>query len=82
MVSAQNPSEEIRKQVVEMLFKATGIDPFQIDRLLEKPPEGIGADFAFPCFVLAKKEGRHPAQIAKEVAAKLREGGMIKEIKV
>ncbi|MFH1294588.1 MAG: arginine--tRNA ligase, partial [Candidatus Aenigmatarchaeota archaeon] len=82
MVSAQNPSEEIRKQVVEMLFRATGIDPLQIDKLLEKPPEGIGADFAFPCFVLAKKEGRHPAQIAKEVAGKLKEGGMIKEIKV
>lgn len=77
----RDPAEDLRKQIVEGLFRATGLDPFQIDKLLEKPPEGIGADFAFPCFALAKKEGRHPAQIATEVAGKIRTGGLIKDVK-
>lgn len=82
MEATRDPADEFKRQVVEAIFKATGIDPIQVDKLLEKPPEDIGADYAFPCFVLAKKQGRHPAQIAKEVAGKLRPSGLIKEVKV
>ena len=76
-----DPPEELRKQVCEVLFKAAGVDPLEADKTLEKPPEGIGADFAFPCFALARKQGRHPAQIAKEISTKARPSGLVKEVR-
>ncbi|MBW3019062.1 arginine--tRNA ligase [Candidatus Woesearchaeota archaeon] len=38
---------------------------------LEMPPEGLG-DYAFPCFVLAKELKKKPAQIAEELAGKIK----------
>ena len=47
---------------------------------LERPPESIGSDLAYPCFVLAKKGKRNPAEIARELSGKLRPTGLVGEV--
>ncbi len=38
---------------------------------MEEPPDPEMGDLAFPCFLLAKKEGKSPVEVAKEIATKL-----------
>ena len=38
---------------------------------IDIPPQGINADFAFPCFYLAKQHKKNPVDIAKEVASRI-----------
>jgi len=47
------------------------------DIVLEKPPEGIAGDVAWPCFVMAKQLGKSPQEIATEWAKKVRPGELI-----
>lgn len=56
------------KDEVEALLKKEGIKKEEMK--LEKPPEGIEADLAFPCFILAKKMKKNPAEIAKDLRNK------------
>ncbi len=48
---------------------------------LERPPRGIVADLALPCFALAKERKKNPADIAAEIAGSLKSKGLIKSIK-
>ena len=48
---------------------------------LERPPKGIDADLALPCFALAKERKRDPTVIANDIAAQLKPKGLIKTIK-
>ena len=41
------------------------------DVMVEIPPEGMG-DYAFPCFTLSKEMKKSPAQIAEELAGKIK----------
>lgn len=36
------------------------------------PPQGINADFAFPCFHLARQQKKNPNEIAKELTGKIK----------
>jgi arginyl-tRNA synthetase len=47
---------------------------------LERPPENIGADLAYPCFVLAKERGKNPAEIAREISGRLKPSGLVGKI--
>ena len=51
---------------------------------LEKPPKGIDADLAMPCFALAKKLKKGPneiaSDIAKDIAGKIKPSGLIKRV--
>lgn len=48
--------------------------------VLETPPRDINADLAFPCFSLAKKYRKNPAQVAELLAGKLKPHGLIGRI--
>ncbi len=48
---------------------------------LERPPKGIGADLALPCFALAKDRRKNPNDIAKEIAAGMKAKGLVKAIR-
>ncbi len=48
---------------------------------LEAPPDPKFGDYAFPCFSLAKQLKKNPAEIAKDLANKLKPTALIKEIK-
>ncbi len=48
---------------------------------LERPPKGIDADLALPCFALAKERKKKPVDIANEIAAGMKSKGLVKAIK-
>ena len=61
---------------VEKILKKAGIKEIT----LETPPPEIGADLAFPCFSLAKKLRKSPAEIAKDIVGKSRPSSLVKTI--
>jgi arginyl-tRNA synthetase len=48
---------------------------------LETPPDSKLGDYAFPCFGLAKKLKKNPANIAKELALKIKPNKYISEVR-
>ncbi|MBI3050923.1 arginine--tRNA ligase [Candidatus Woesearchaeota archaeon] len=62
---------EFRNVVAEALSSVIGRPAEQLEPLISAPPEGMG-DFAFQCFSLAKELKKSPAQIAGELAPKIR----------
>jgi arginyl-tRNA synthetase len=67
-----DPKEEIIKLLKKEKIKVTS---------LGTPPSPDLGDYAFPCFQLANKLKKNPAEIAKSLAKKLKPSGLIKEIK-
>jgi arginyl-tRNA synthetase len=63
---------KIKKQLESILINA-GVEG-KIE--FTKPPKVEMGDFAFACFELAKKEGKNPAEVAKEMAEKMKENGI------
>ena len=54
-----NLNQEFRRDVLSILSRQV---PGKLaEGGLEKPPESIGSDLAFPCFVLARKRKANPA---------------------
>ncbi|MBW2990953.1 arginine--tRNA ligase [Candidatus Woesearchaeota archaeon] len=70
-----------RVEVVKLLSKATGLKKDEVDSLIEIPPSPEMGDYAFPCFVLAKKEKKAPMIIAQLLADKLKPKPPISKIK-
>lgn len=63
--------DHARKEALSALKKALGKKfPVTPDMLVTPPNLAMG-DLAFACFQLAKGEGRNPAEIASELAAKI-----------
>jgi len=62
-----NPSEAFRQQVLKQLSGTVIIPEKDLDSILEKPPEGLGADLALPCFLLASKLKKDPGLISLEI---------------
>jgi arginyl-tRNA synthetase len=60
-----------RDEVVRALARHGGIEPAEVDAALSRPPRAELGDFAFPCFVLAKRLKQAPPAIALELAAKV-----------
>lgn len=52
------------------LAELTGLDPAAAGALLQRPSDPAHGDYAFPCFVLAKKERKNPAQLSSDLAGK------------
>ena len=65
----------IKQEIVKELERAGVKTP-----RVEKPPQGVDADLAFPCFELAKELKKSPVEIAKELAGKMKIKNL-KEIK-
>lgn len=70
-----------KQEVAKLLAKATGLKEPEIESLIEIPPSAEMGDFAFPCFVLAKKEKKAPNLIAQELAGKIKPKAPISEVK-
>ncbi len=70
--------QDFRRDVVRILSR-------QVSRKLaeegiEKPPENIGSDLAYPCFSLAKHRKKNPAEIAREISGKLKPSGLVGKV--
>jgi arginyl-tRNA synthetase len=69
--------EKFRREVEALLVKAK---VSKKDINLELPPRGIDADLAFPCFPLAKKLKKNPAEIASEISLNAEPSGLVEKI--
>lgn len=63
---------DFRKSVVAVLAKETALASEEVERLLEVPPDERLGDYAFPCFVLAKRFKKSPVQVAQELKDQLK----------
>ena len=72
--------DSFREEVVDLLCsQVTELDRQKIAAMLECPPQELG-DFAFPCFTLAKSMKKAPAQIAAELAEKIKPAQCVEKI--
>ncbi len=69
--------DKAQKEIISLLKKETKLKEIS----LEVPPDTKMGDYAFPCFQLSKSMKKNPVEIAKELANKIKPGGLIKEIK-
>lgn len=60
-----------KDKIIEILEKQTRLKPLEISNLIEIPPNPELGDYAFPCFILTKKEKKAPNQIAEHYAKEL-----------
>src|SRR3989344_1127555 len=60
------------KSNVISALKITGLSFVEIENILERPKEQSHGDYTFPCFILSKKLKKNPAEIAKEIASKIK----------
>lgn len=67
-------------EVVSSVAAATGLDPQTVRGLVGVPPREEMGDYAFPCFALAKEQRRNPAEVAREVAGRVRTGPGIERV--
>lgn len=70
------PLEHFRTEVIKTLA-GTKLSEKELTSLLEKPPKGIDADIAFPCFTLAKRLKVAPNKIAGDLAKHATPKGLI-----
>src|SRR3989344_6242958 len=71
----------MKSKVVDAL-KITGLNPNEIENLIEKPKDYSHGDYAFPCFILSKKMKKSPVEIAKELAPKIKSSEFEKVVAV
>jgi len=57
-----------KKEIIKLLVKQTHLREQEIQSLIEIPPDEKLGDYAFPCFVLAKKQKKAPNLIAEHLA--------------
>src|SRR3989338_5649229 len=69
-----------KKQVVSFLAKQTHLKEQEIQSLIEIPPDEKLGDYAFPCFVLAKKQKKAPNLIAEHLAKDIKLPAEIEKI--
>lgn len=72
------PLEKFKDEVTKAVSYYAGLKKEEV--VLEKPPEGIDADIAFPCFALAKRDRKNPAEIAKALEGKVSYPDIIERI--
>lgn len=74
-----DPIKAFREEVERMVREALLSLEAEVDFEIEIPPEGI-ADFALPCFPLAKVMKRSPVDIAEDLATRIGRSDLISEV--
>jgi arginyl-tRNA synthetase len=67
--------------ITEQVSKATGLEPAQIEALLETPPNPEMGDYALPCFSFSKAMRKAPNLIAEELGGQVEIGETITEVR-
>ena len=70
-----------KEQIIKLLEKETRLRKEEIENLIEIPPNPELGDFAFPCFILSKKEKKAPNQIAEHYSKNLKLPKEIESVK-
>lgn len=61
----------MKENIIAALAKA-GLPRAAVENSLEYPKEASHGDYALPCFIFAKEMKKNPAEIAKDLAARLK----------
>lgn len=69
-----------KNHIAERISELIGISSESVLPLLETPPAERMGDLAFPCFTLAKKEKKSPAEIAGDLASRISSDGVIEDV--
>ncbi|MHC4660235.1 MAG: arginine--tRNA ligase [Planctomycetota bacterium] len=67
-------------EIASIISGLAGIAPVDAQELFRIPPKPEMGDLSFPCFTLAKNEGRKPNEIAAELAGKIQPSGLIERV--
>ena len=70
-----------KEDIIEVLVKLTRLRKEEIENLIEIPPNPELGDYAFPCFILSKKEKKSPVDIATNLVKKIGKIENIEQIK-
>ncbi|VVB82648.1 Arginine--tRNA ligase [uncultured archaeon] len=62
----------MKEAIIQILKKETKLREEEIEKLLEIPPSSELGDYAFPCFILSKKEKKAPDKIAEHLVQKIK----------
>lgn len=62
----------MKEKIAELISKQIGLSREEILKLIVIPKSSSLGDYAFPCFVLAKKLKKNPTEIAKELTGKIK----------
>ena len=62
----------MRELIIKILEKELKLRSSEIEKLIEIPPSSDLGDYAFPCFILSKKEKKSPDKIAENLAGKIK----------
>ena len=62
----------MKERIAELLKKPSKLTEKEILSLIEVPKDSRMGDYAFPCFSLAKVLKKNPAEVAKNIAEKLK----------
>ncbi len=73
--------ESARKEAAAAIGSIAKLKKEEALDLLEKPPGGIDADIAFPCFTLAKRMKKSPVEIAMDMATRIKSSGSFMNVK-
>jgi arginyl-tRNA synthetase len=68
------------KDIITILKEQVDLPTEELQNLVEVPPDEKLGDYAFPCFVLARRLRNAPDKIAAEIAPKLRTTDLIEEV--
>ncbi len=62
-----------KQELINLISKETALTQEQVEKLIETPPNLELGDYAFPCFILSKKEKKSPVQIAEKLSITLKD---------
>src|SRR3989304_5768205 len=68
---------EVTQAIAEFIFRDTGLPVSEGEKVIEVPKEPQWGDYAFPCFILARRLKKAPAVLAPEVASKFQPAGFL-----
>jgi len=68
---------ELTQAIAEFISRETGLPPEEGERWIEVPKEPQWGDYAFPCFILARRLKKAPAVLAPEIASKFQPAGFL-----
>jgi len=72
--------DEFKLHIIEKIVDETGTDGID-ETIIEVPPDNKLGDYAFPCFILAKRLKKSPVQISEWLKTKIGPDHIIEEVK-
>ena len=63
--------DSYKQHFAELLAPHVFLEPSEVQKMIELPPQADMGDLAFPCFILAKTLKKAPQVLATEIASEI-----------